>query len=333
MANSMDGQNSILSVVGPIATNAASLRLITQAFLDQKPWEIDPMVHEMPWRYMEENSINQNIQDGRGMQKAGGKLCFGILKHDGVVGPMPPVKRALDMLVSALENAGHEVIEWTPPSHRVINDTGFKSWIFDGGADVKSAFALSGEPMSKQIEFYSSLSDQFSASDIAATNVELRTLRKEYLDYWNSTTAKTSTGRAVDAVISPLAPFPAARPEKYTYYGYSTWVNVLDYTSVTVPVTTVDKGVDIKDGEYKALDERDQQIQDDCKFEDVCPGVLLLMSVQTTQRYMMDRMSVCKWWEGGCKRRRCWRLQHTLKVCLDPVSEATQVTVETLDFA
>ncbi|KAH7381371.1 amidase signature domain-containing protein [Phaeosphaeria sp. MPI-PUGE-AT-0046c] len=263
MANSMDGQNSILSVVGPIATNAASLRLITQAFLDQKPWEIDPLVHEIPWRYMEENSINENIQDGRGMQKRGGKLCFGLLKHDGVVGPMPPIKRALDMLVAALEEAGHEVIEWTPPSHKIINDTGYKSWIFDGGVDVKSAFALSGEPMSKQIEFFNSVSDQFSASDIAAVNVEMRTLRKEYLDYWNSTAANTSTGRAVDAVISPLAPFPAARPEKFTYYGYSTWVNVLDYTSITVPVTKVDKGVDGKDSEYKALDKRDQQIQDD----------------------------------------------------------------------
>jgi amidase len=269
MANSMDGQNSILSVVGPLATNAASLRLITQAFLDQKPWEIDPLVHEIPWRYMEENSINENIHDGRGMEKRGGKLCFGVLKSDGVVTPMPPIKRATDILVAALEKAGHEVIEWDPPSHRTIADTGFKSWVFDGGKDVKAAFALSGEPMSDQVKFYASLDKEFTASEIAATNVELRALKKEYLDYWNSTAEKTSTGRSVDAIISPLAPFPAARQGRYSYYGYSTWVNVLDYTSVVVPVTNVDKSVDVRDEGYKAIDDKDKKIQDDCRFSNV----------------------------------------------------------------
>jgi amidase len=262
----MDGQNTILSVVGPLATNAASLRLITQALLDQKPWDFDPMVHEIPWRYMEENSINENIHDGRGMEKKGGKLCFGVLKTDGVVKPMPPVRRAIDELVSALEKAGHEVVEWTPPSHKTITETGFKSWIFDAGKDVKAAFALSGEPMSDQVKFYESLEKEFTASEIAATNVELRGLKKEYLDYWNGTTEKTSTGRPVDAVISPLAPFPAARPGKFTYYGYSTWVNVLDYTAVTVPVTNVDKSVDVRDEEYTPLNDTDKQIQDDCKY-------------------------------------------------------------------
>jgi amidase len=266
MANSMDGQSTILSVVGPLATNAASLRLITQALLDQKPWDFDPMVHEIPWRYMEENSINENIHDGRGMEKKGGKLCFGVLKTDGVVKPMPPVRRAIDELVSALEKAGHEVVEWAPPSHKTITEAGFKSWIFDGGKDVKAAFALSGEPMSDQVKFFESLEKEFTASEIAATNVELRGLKKEYLDYWNSTTEKTSTGRPVDAVISPLAPFPAARPGKFTYYGYSTWVNVLDYTAVTVPVTNVDKSVDVRDEEYTPLNDTDKQIQDDCKY-------------------------------------------------------------------
>ena len=83
--------------------------------------------------------------------------------------------------------------------------------------------------------------------------------------YVCSTVDKTSTGRPVDAVICPLAPFPAARRERFRYYGYSTWVNALDYTSVIVPVTTVDKGVDVKEEGYKALDEQDKSIQDDCK--------------------------------------------------------------------
>ena len=133
MANSMEGQNTVLSVVGPLATNAASLRLVTQALLQQEPWLHDPLVHEIPWRADQESEI-----------KSAKKLCFGILRTDGIVNPHPPVSRAIETVVKALRSAGHAVIDWQPPSHRTINDTGFNSWIYDAGKDVRSAFALSG---------------------------------------------------------------------------------------------------------------------------------------------------------------------------------------------
>jgi len=39
-------------------------------------------------------------------------------------------------------------------------------------------------------------------------------------------------------------------------------VNLLDYTSVVVPVTNVDKNVDKKLEDFKAVDETDQETQD-----------------------------------------------------------------------
>jgi len=120
--------------------------------------------------------------------------------------------------------------------------------------------------MAKQVSLYQNEMKEFTASEIAETNVQMRQLKKEYMEYWNSTAKKTSTGRPVDAVISPLAPWPAARREKYKYYGYSTWVNALDYSTVTLPVTHVDKSVDIKSSDFKPLDEHDQEIQDDCQY-------------------------------------------------------------------
>ncbi|KAF2680837.1 amidase [Lentithecium fluviatile CBS 122367] len=251
MANSMDGQNSILSVVGPLATSAGSLKLVIKALLDKKPWLHDPMVHEIPWREEQEQGVRE------------GKLCFGVLRSDGIVNPMPPIRRAVDMVVKALLDQGHEVIDWTPPSHQPLINASMQTWTFDAGIDVKRAFALSGEPMAPQIDFYSSIDKEMTASEIAVVNVNLRTLKKEYLDYWVSTEKKTGIGRMVDAVISPLAPFPAARRERYKYYGYSTWVNALDLTSVVVPVTEVDKGVDKVVEKYEAIDENDREIQND----------------------------------------------------------------------
>jgi amidase len=68
---------------------------------------------------------------------------------------------------------------------------------------------------------YGTLKDEYTASQIAANNVAKRAYQKEYMEYWNSTADFTDTGRPIDAVIAPLAPFPAARPDMYKYYG--TW--------------------------------------------------------------------------------------------------------------
>jgi amidase len=140
--------------------------------------------------------------------------------------------------------------------------------MYDGGEDVVDSFALSGEPMAPHLAgaYSSEKTKQFTGSEIAKTNVEQREIKKEYMEYWNSTASKTSTGRPIDAIISPLAPFPAARPKLYAYYGYTTWVNLLDYTSVVVPITNVDKSLDPKDTDYKSLNKEDQVCYESCKF-------------------------------------------------------------------
>lgn len=262
MANSMDGQGTVLSVVGPLATTVPSLRLMIKSLLSQEPWLHDPLVNELPWRDEQEKQILDLI----GPAGKGGKLAFGVLKNDGAVAPQPPVRRAMAMVVKTLEGLGHEIVEWKPPSHKPINDLALKTWFFDGGTDIIGAFNLSGEPVSKQIggAFGDKPFEQAKASDIAAVNVAKRELQKEYMEYWNSTKDLTSTGRPVDAIISPVAPFPASRREKYNYYGYTVWVNLLDYTSVVVPVTLADKNVDKVDTDYQPMNDIDKATQENC---------------------------------------------------------------------
>ena len=108
--------------------------------------------------------------------------------------------------------------------------------------------------------------EQMNASKIAATNVAKREYQKEYMEYWNTTQEHTGTGRPVDALISPLAPFPAARPNGYKYYGYSTFVNLLDYTSCVVPVTTADQHTDRTDKSFKPLSNQDESSYELCKL-------------------------------------------------------------------
>lgn len=133
---------------------------------------------------------------------------------------------------------------------------------------MHEAFGLSGEEISPQVQraFGTKPLEQANASKIATTNVLKREYQKEYMEYWNSTTELTGTGRPVDAFIAALAPYPAARPELYTYYGYSTIVNLLDYTACVVPVTTADKNIDLLEKDFKPLSDEDKKVADACGF-------------------------------------------------------------------
>jgi amidase len=56
--------------------------------------------------------------------------------------------------------------------------------------------------------------DRYKALDLTAfefwqVNVRQRALRQEYWDHWRETVNVTGTGRPVDAIISPVAPYLA----------------------------------------------------------------------------------------------------------------------------
>lgn len=107
MANSMDGQNSVLSVVGPLARSIQTVRLVAKSILAQEPWLHDPLVHEIPWRDYQEKQILDLIS---AEQNGSPKLAFGIMKDDKIVTPQPPVRRAIDIVIATLERIGHEVL-------------------------------------------------------------------------------------------------------------------------------------------------------------------------------------------------------------------------------
>ncbi len=265
MANTMDGQNSVLSVVGPLGTSAQAVKLVVKSILSQSPWLYDPLVINMPWRDAEEETVQEMITSS----DASGRMAFGLMMSDGIANPDPPVQRAVQMTADALQKAGHKIIKWMPPSHKRLQDFTYKTWVYDGGKDIHDAFALSGEPMSPQVKmtYGAEPKKEFTATEIAANNVEKRRFQKEYLAYWNSTASETGTGRPVDGIITPLAPYPAARPERYKYYGFSTWVNGMDYTSVVIPVTLADKRVDKYPDGYKPISDSDKVVFEDYDAE------------------------------------------------------------------
>ncbi|VDC00394.1 unnamed protein product [Peniophora sp. CBMAI 1063] len=242
--------------VGPMSAKLSNLDLLTRVILSRKPWLHDPNVVELPWRA---ESYDEVVSRGR----AGG-LVFGIMMSDGVVTPQPPVLRALRELRERLEAAGHEVILWEPPSHAEAAKISTTIFFADGGQAIHKALASSGEPLNQLVKDYfgETPRPEVSASELFAANEKLYQYQSAYAKYWNETAKSTKSGRPVDFVLFPAFPAPCFRPgQSGLYVGYTIVANCLDYTAAVVPVTRVNKSVDLPNSSFVALNERDQLVQ------------------------------------------------------------------------
>jgi len=255
--NSLEGLDSFPSVLGPLSTDLAAIKLFMQAVIGSKPWLRDPLSSRKHW----------NEDEYRLVEHGGGKkLTFGILWNDGVTVPHPPIIRALEMTREALTAAGHDVIDWKPYKHADIYKAIIDIWGAAGQEDYAAVTSQTGEPILKSMLGTETEVDMYikdtsiSAFELFQVQKGRAALRKEYLDHWQGTRASTSTGRPVDAIISPVAPFPPPRHGKNTGVEYTSIWNVLDYPACAFPVTRVDPILDQPKPAHQFLSEEDQRL-------------------------------------------------------------------------
>ncbi|KAG6888252.1 hypothetical protein C0995_009453 [Termitomyces sp. Mi166 len=260
--NSLEGEDSILSVLGPLSNSIHGLKMFIQGVLSQKSWLRDPLVIRKGWNEEEYNLV----------EHGGGKeLCFAIMWNDGLVVPHPPIIRGLKMAKNALIKAGHKVIDWKPLDHQTILETGVSVFAAGAAEDFSAVRAESGEPLIKSMVPGKELTgdDSFMSTDQAApTSVyelwqfhkKKRDLRQGYLEHWLATVNETGTGRPVDAIIAPVAPFTAVPHGRNSNEEYTMVWNVLDYPALVIPVSTVDPVLDIKKPAHQFLSDLDKLI-------------------------------------------------------------------------
>ncbi|KAK7996719.1 hypothetical protein PG989_004759 [Apiospora arundinis] len=236
LANSLGGKPVVPSVAGPMSENLENLIHLTQAVVDTEGWRHDPALVPLPFA------------PPPLLPRAGG-LCFAAFPggDDGITRPHPPVARGVEMAVRAARQAGHRVIEWQPPNHAEAAVL-YAGLVFATSYDVEDALKLSGEPLvggaqavfrrgaklaPKNFQGYFELVNRF------------RKYQEDYADYWESTKLLTGTGRPVDGIIAPVAATAAVRHDAFHAFNYTIVYNILDYSSLTIPVTKADRNIDI----------------------------------------------------------------------------------------
>nr|VWO94368.1 Indoleacetamide hydrolase (IAH) (EC (Indole-3-acetamide hydrolase) [Ganoderma boninense] len=226
LMGSHDGMDAIVGALGPLATSGRDLALFCQVMLQYEPWLVEPTLLEIPWR--------QEIVDGAGIPQ---KLSIAILWDDGVVAPHPPILDALKRTSDALVAAGHDVIAWDPVDHHDAWDLITKLYFLDGGEEYR--VMLEHDPPVPQTEWILAQvpngGEPFTIAEVFRLNLTREAFRTRLAAHWNATVARTATGRAVDAVLTPVAATLAPPHDTTRWWGYTSYWNLLDFPAAVFP--------------------------------------------------------------------------------------------------
>ncbi|XXH01436.1 hypothetical protein Hte_007796 [Hypoxylon texense] len=229
VANNNPGQTIVNSAIGFMSTSLSALDLCMESILSTKPWLRDPDVVEIPWRPHLKHQPK--------------KLCFAVIRNDGMCTPHPPIARGVEIAVEAAKRAGHK-----------------KACLgADGGHDVWKQLSILHEPLIPPLEemYGDGPTDPMLIPEYQDYALKRLRYTARYMEYWNSTVEFTGTGRPVDAVIMPVAPHAAVIPNRYFHYGYTEIADLLNFTAVAIPITTVDKSVDKIPNNFEPLNDED----------------------------------------------------------------------------
>ncbi|CAG8908704.1 unnamed protein product [Penicillium egyptiacum] len=252
MANSMEGQETIHSVCGPLGHSIADMRLFVTSVLSQEPWSYDSKVIPMPWRRDEEEAIKAKISSSG--------LTLGYYSCDGNVLPHPPVLRAVQTVINKLSEAGHTVLPWEPYRHAHGVSLANRIYASDGGTDIFGVLKASGEPAIPNIaDLVSPSLPKMNLNQLWDVQLQKWDYQCEYLSKIRQFEKKLD--KELDAIIAPITPTAAIRHNQFKYYGYASAINILDFTSVVVPVTYADKALDVKNENFKPLSDIDKTVQ------------------------------------------------------------------------
>jgi amidase len=236
----MAGADTVESVLGPLSTSIAGLKLFMKTVIDAQPWLTEPVLIPMLWRDFQ-------IPQDR-------PLRIGVLWHDGVVRPHPPITRALRTVVEKLKGqAGIEVVDFKPHLHDDAWAILASLYFVDGGEEDTKAIESSGEPFRPLSEFIlkNPCVKKLSVGELTYWLEEREAYRKEYALHWNKAD--------IDVLLCPVGPGVAPKHNTAKYWSYTSQWNLLDYPGVAFPVCKVDKRVDKLKPAEKALSGLDKE--------------------------------------------------------------------------
>lgn len=209
---------TILATSGPMGVSLRDLDMFMSLVLGEKPYLREPSLIPLPWT-------------GLGtVQPPSPALKVGIVMHDGVIQPQPPVTRALEWAKDKLSsNSSIEVKPFT--LYRVADAIRNirKAYTPDGGAAIKAGLEKTGEPMEKLTKWIIQDGEgpPYDLQQMFDMRCERDDFRCEFASHW--------TEQDVDVVLCPVFVGPACAHDTGLYWDYTAFWNYVDCPGVVVP--------------------------------------------------------------------------------------------------
>ncbi|GME89249.1 catalytic activity protein [[Candida] boidinii] len=263
VTNSYCNQESIPSVIGPMARSLEDVQYITKLLVGSECWDIDPKVLPVPWKDL--SSLKTE------------KLTIGLWKDDGLLQLHPPVKRAVEELGEKLKKAGHEVVVVQFPFQQKLIQTLFEVYTADAAKEIIDECARSGEPIVSSVEdLMIATKDKEILSSEEWWNLcgRVYKLKQEFFNYWNVETKKlTKDNKAIDCIVGPVYSSTAFPRKSRNILNYTGPYNLCDCSCVVLPISKVDASIDKVDDDFQARSDDDQFVHDyyDPKLFDKMP--------------------------------------------------------------
>lgn len=158
-------------------------------------------------------------------------LRVGFLADDGVLSPLPPVRRVLDLVRNRLSSSSKiDCKTFSPYDHArgwtIISGNYFE----DRGKNIRDICAAGNEPLLPLTEWI--LEECARNSDrLGSTPQECKvardTYRQEYAKHWEASN--------VDVIVAPVTPSIAPPHGTNIYWGYTAIFNLLGCPAIAIP--------------------------------------------------------------------------------------------------
>ncbi|KAF7333436.1 Amidase domain-containing protein [Mycena venus] len=229
------GADSILSTFGPLTRSLRDIDLWFSVVLGGKPWLNEYNLAPIPW----EIPVSPRWSGSNGLMR------IGVMWHDGVVLPQPPIRRALKTLVDVLRQdpVKFEIVDYPPFKHFEAGELAHELYFVDGGAYVRARAAATGEPVLPLTEWVMTLPSvkNHTIHELWELNLRREALRAEYLQHYNA--------QNVDVILCPAGAGPAPVLGTCKYWGYTNVWNFVDYPAAVFPTgLTSNPAIDVQEG-------------------------------------------------------------------------------------
>ena len=217
----LEGLPGIQATAGPLAQSLDDIELFMQTVLTASPEDVDTTALAVPWRPVPSH-------DQR-------KLRIGVLVPDSNFPLHPPIRRTLDRAISALEQAGHNIINLSPQNTQISLASRLAMQYFTTGPGLTEDHftGLNAEPAVTSVArgiapFWAGGLPVDDRLDAYYKYSELHRVRTKLMDDWR----KMWVEHQLDCIVGPGAQNTAVKHDTFGFPPYTVLYNVLDVSGV-----------------------------------------------------------------------------------------------------